>query len=93
MDVQGFVFIPVTDLSKLLDVAAALGVIAEEGDDGIFELVVQAQTIFVKEQGGWAFVAQDAAALANLPGDPMDLIGELSKEYDVAVRLNVQIDL
>ena len=90
MQFQPLVFVPVTDLKQLLDVLAALNVNAEEGEDGIFEVQAGLQTVFLKEQGGWAFIGQTTDVLANLPADPAQLLGDLAKQYDVAIRLNVQ---
>ena len=70
MDIQPLVFVPVNNLPNLFDVLAAVGVNAEKNDDGIFEVEAPDQTIFVKEQGGWAFIGQSADALASLPASP-----------------------
>ncbi len=57
--------------------------------DGILELGTN-KTVFAKEQGGWAFVAENKEALKGLPQDPAALLGDLPKSYNVAIKLMVQ---
>src|SRR5690606_36983965 len=42
-----------------------------------------------KEVEGWAFVAQDKESLADVPAKPVDLLGALPTEYDLAAKLNL----
>lgn len=78
-------FVPVTDLQGFL--ATFKEQIGEPVDagDGVLE-VGKGQTVFVKEQTGWAFVAQSKDHLTGLPADPVKLVGALPKEYNVAAR-------
>lgn len=87
---RGFVFLPVKDMKKLLGAAAALGVQAGEPDDGVYEIEVPDQTVFAKQQNGWAIVAMSKDDLALAPSDPLTLVGEMPKKYDFAVRGSVQ---
>ena len=87
---QPLVFLPVNDLKKLLDALAPLIGEAADGGNGVLELTVFNQKVFVKDQNGWAFIAQSPEALAEAPKDPLKLLGGLDKAYDVAVRLHVQ---
>jgi hypothetical protein len=57
--------------------------------DGVWEAGTN-KTVFIKEQGGWAFVAENKEALKGLPPDPAALIGDLPKSYNVAAKLMVQ---
>jgi hypothetical protein len=79
-------FAPVTDLSTILgNFKDQLGEPKDAGD-GVQE-VGMGQTAFLKEQGGWVFVAQQKEHLTNLPADPSLLLGTLPKDYNVAVRI------
>jgi len=85
----GYAFLPVTDLDKLL--GAFRGAIdAPKEEDG---LVVVRQNggppNYIKEAGGWAFVANDPKWLADLPENPLTLLGELAQEYDLAVSFDL----
>ncbi len=84
-------FIPVTDLDKLFNSFKAQLGEPEDVGDGVYEVAKdQIQSAFVKEQGGWAFVAQSKDQLTDLPADPSKLLGKLPAEYDIAVRMFVQ---
>ncbi|HEX5444399.1 MAG TPA: hypothetical protein VFW87_11240 [Pirellulales bacterium] len=89
-DYPAMVFLPVDDLQKLLDaLAAVVGESVDAGDE-IFEIKRNANTFFIKQQGEWAFVAQDKSVLDELPGDPLELLGGLQEQYDLAVSANIQ---
>ena len=82
---QPLVFLPVDDLDSFLSqMEDTLGEPADAGD-GILELQGP-ETIFLKEQGGWAFIAQDVETLDDLPADPSKLLEGLHRQYDVAIR-------
>ncbi len=87
---QPMLVVPVTDLKQLLESLAGLIGEASDAENGAFELNVFGQQVFVKESGGWAFVAQSTEAFANLPADPLKTLGGLDKSYDLAARIYVQ---
>lgn len=79
-------FAPVTDLSTILgNFKDQLGEPKDAGD-GVQE-VGMGQTAFIKEVGGWVFIAQQKEHLTNLPADPAALLGTLPKDYNVAARV------
>lgn len=82
-------FVPVTNLKQLLAThAETIGKPRDVGN-GVLEIGSdRPQPIYVKEQEGWAFVGQAATQLQNLPKDPAALLGNLPKQYDVAVQVN-----
>lgn len=90
---QGFqtlVFLPVNDLKKLL---AALGQLVgqpQDVGDGVKQLLVNNNPVFVKQVGNWAFLAPSPDQLANPPADPLKLLGKLPADYDLAVQANIQ---
>ena len=89
MEPKPLAFVPVTDLEAVLStVEDQLGE-AEDAGNGVYQLQGP-QPVFVKESGGWAFVAMDAAALNDTPANPAALLKGLNKKYDIAVRGFVQ---
>jgi hypothetical protein len=86
---QALGFIPVTDLDTFL--TTFQDQIGEPTDlgGGVLQLDTP-QPVFVKEQGGWAFVANTQAVLGTLPADPSALLQGLDKQYVIAVRAHVQ---
>ena len=89
-DLQGYAFIPVTDLKALLKVLVAFVGTPEDAGDGILELKYEEKPFYVKEQGGWAFLSGDPENLITLPEDPAKLLGDLPEQYDLAVRASPQ---
>lgn len=84
-------FVPVTDVKKLFKAFEPLGVKTEEPQDGVIKVTMRnAPPLYVKEQKGWAYVAQNDDSFEDLPEDPTPWLGGLDKEYDLAARLNVQ---
>lgn len=84
------VFLPVDDLKKLLDALGAIIGAAVDAGDGVFEIKQGAMTLFIKQQGKWAYLAQQKSELDKLPADPLVLLGGLDKQYDLAVSANIQ---
>jgi hypothetical protein len=84
------VFLPVNDLTKLLDALAAyIGEAVDVGDD-IYEIKRNANTYFITQKGKWAYLAQQKSALDELPADPLKQLRGLDKKYDLALSINVQ---
>jgi hypothetical protein len=83
-------FVPLKDLDRFL--AALAGVIgpAPKDADGVYELDVMGQAILAKQHGEWAFIAMRQESLANLPDDPAAMVANLTKQYDVAIEVNMQ---
>lgn len=82
-------FIPVTNLQQvLLALQEQIGEPQDAGD-GVLELADAPEPIYIKEQGGWAFIAQSKEALAHVPDDPVALLGGLDSEYEIGVRAYV----
>ena len=92
MNFRPVAFVPVTDLKRLL--TSLSGIAGEAGKPdaaGIIEInSPQGQTVYVKEQGGWAYISNDQNSLGVVPSDPLKLLADLPKSYDLAVRGHVQ---
>jgi len=97
-------FVPVTDLKQLLDVLTPLvgppedagnGVLkvqpgADAADDGGMGMAPQSKPVFIKQQGGWALIADSPEALAAAPADPTQALDGLEKKYDLALKASVK---
>ena len=59
-------------------------------DKGVCELKVRDKTFFAKEKDGWAFVVRRREDLDTLPANPAALIGDLTKQYTLAIRGSVK---
>lgn len=82
--------LPITNLSALLDMIKEMGLSPFDAGDGITELELPDQTLYLKETEKWTFVAQTAEALASAPSDPSAVMQDLVDDYDVGVRVMVQ---
>ncbi len=83
--------LPVKKLDDLLGVATAYQVQVSDGDNGVKELTLPSQkTLYVKPNGGWAFIGQSAEALASLPANPEAEFAKLTTDYDLAASIAVQ---
>lgn len=87
---QPLIVLPVENLKTLLEALAGLVGDAQDAGNGMFELNVFNQKIFVKEKKGWAYLGMAPDALDSAPDDPAALFGGLEKSYDIAARLYVQ---
>ncbi|WP_145062948.1 hypothetical protein [Adhaeretor mobilis] len=87
---SGALCMPVTSLEELIGTGAPFGVTGEKQADGSWQIGSQGQMIFATESNGWAFLAPAPAMLEGAPGDPGALFGAMTKEYDLAVQVNVQ---
>jgi hypothetical protein len=87
---QPLIVLPVDNVKALLEALAGLVGEAQDAGNGVFELDVFNQKIYVKELNKWAFLSTSPEALANLPKDASTLFGGLDKSYDIAGRLHVQ---
>lgn len=82
--------LPVADINPLLELAEGFGIEPVGVGDDIYEVDMQDQTVFFKQQGDWTFVGQSAEALASAPSDPSDLLTSMVKQYDLCVQLMAQ---
>ncbi len=88
-DFHGIAFVPVSDLKQLLEIHKEYVGEARDAGGGILE-VGMGRSAFIKEQNGWAFVAESSDHLTGLPDDPLKLLGDLPKQYNIAVKILVQ---
>lgn len=88
-DFHAVAFLPIADLKLLLQVHKEQVGEPKDVGEGILEIGTD-RTAYVKEQNGWAFVAETKDHLSTLPADPMALLGDMPKGYNVAGRLLIQ---
>lgn len=88
-DFHAIAFIPVSDLKQLLELHKEYIGEPRDAGGGILEVGID-RSAFIKEQGGWAFVAESSEHLTGLPQDPAKLLGDLPKTYNIALRIMVQ---
>ena len=89
-DFHGVAFVPVSDLKVLLEVHKEQIGTPKDVGNGILEISGQGRTAYIKEQTGWAFVAESKEHLAGLPPDPAALLGDLPAKYNLAGKVLVQ---
>ena len=87
-DDSGFtplVFVPTTNLKDLMQ---SLPQVPAQEDGGGFKVMAPMGELFIREQNGWAYVTQSKDVA--LPADPMQWLGGLKPEYDLALRVYLQ---
>jgi hypothetical protein len=88
-DFVAVVFVPVSDLKTILETFKGQLGAPKDAGDGVQEVSGGGQPVYIKEKTGWAFVSNAKENLADLPADPAILLGNLPKEYTLAVKVNV----
>ncbi len=84
-------FVAVEDLDKVLMKVQDQTGQPEDLGNGVQKLTApDGQEIFVKEKGGWAFMSNALDNLTDVPDDPSKALGDLPKDYNVAVQINVR---
>jgi hypothetical protein len=83
-------FLPVADLSKLLAAWTSAGGEASDKGNGVYEIKYGAKAYFVAQKENWVYLARQNSALEDLSGDPLDELGGLNEQYDLAMGVNVQ---
>lgn len=87
---SAIVFMPMKDRQQFFGALAGMGIEPDDLGGGLYEIDANGQTLYAKDAGEWMFVAQSEAALDSVPENPAALLGELPKQYNIAVRVNVQ---
>lgn len=84
------VCLPVTNADDVLAAIAAIGAEVKDGGGGVTQLSLpDGKSIFLKNAGGWSFLAQNQASLARVPKDPQAAFAGLLKDYDLAAHAKV----
>ncbi|MEX2175261.1 MAG: hypothetical protein WD872_12945 [Pirellulaceae bacterium] len=88
-DFHAVAFLPVSDLKQLLEIHKEYIGEPRDAGNGVLEIGM-GKSAFIKEQKGWAFVAESAEHLTGLPQDPAALLADLPKQYNIAAKVLVQ---
>lgn len=86
----GLVYLPVTDLNALLKSLEPIVGPAKDAPGGLKQISAHGQNIVIKAVDGWAIVSNISTALENAAANPLDILGDLPKQYDVALQFNMQ---
>ena len=89
-DITAYGFLPITDLSPWM---ALMKNPAGEGpklEDGIYEIPVSGETLYVTQKDKWTYVAQKKETFASVSNDPASLLGDMPKKYLLAVRASAK---
>lgn len=89
---SGYAFLPVEDFEEFLEVFKPHGVEAEDLGNGVYKVQggKARRAIYAKPtDSGWLFISDQPEQLADVPRDPLPLLGGLNQQYDLAVRLNL----
>lgn len=81
------VCLPVSDFDKLLEVGENFNFEPIDAGDGVYELELPDQVLYLKHEGDWTFAAREADALKMAPADPAAVLGPLVVTYDLGVKL------
>ncbi len=84
-------FLPITDLDAYLEFLKKNNDDrVEETEDGLYEFnVTDTETMFIKLEGDWGFIAQGPGNLVTLP-NPEEILGDLPLQYDMGIQINIQ---
>jgi len=84
-------FLPVTELKQLVETGQALQLAGNiKLDNGVYEIQGGAMTLYARQKGNWAIIGQAKEILDQAPADPLKLLGDMPKNYDLAVRVSVK---
>ena len=89
MGPAGAICVPVTNFQQLTQGLMMFGVNTKKVGD-IYEISAQGQKIVAKEANGWATLSMMPEMLEGLPADPGQILGQLTSEYDLGIRIDVQ---
>lgn len=84
---SGFGFIPVSDAAKLFEVLSPLVGEGEDVGEGVKKFGRGPRAVFVKQHDQWLLLSDKPEALKDVSGDPSRWLGDLTKQYDSAVRV------
>ena len=83
--------LPTADVRMVLKRLEAQTGPADELDDGTLVIAVGANTVYVRQVGNWAVIARNRDLLNLAPTDPASLFEGMGNDYDIAIRLRMQL--
>lgn len=89
-NIKPLIFVPVDDLKALFSqLKEQIGVPKDLGGD-LYELRANGETVFVRKHTDWAFLSNDQKSVSGDLANPVPAIAELTKQYDIAIQVNVR---
>ncbi|MCD4727067.1 MAG: hypothetical protein K8R46_05370 [Pirellulales bacterium] len=86
-----FGFLPVTELKQLVETGQAIQILRNVNqDNGVYEIQGGDTTLYARQKGNWAIIGQAKETLDKAPADPSKLLGDMPKNYALAVRVSVK---
>ena len=83
--------LPVLKPNDLFEVAKGYGAEVKDAGEGVKELTLpNNRKIFVKQDGGMAYISISAASLDRLPKNPQQILAKLVADYDLAAHISVR---
>jgi len=83
-------FVPVSDVGKFVDLLKSVDMKVTDNGDGTYTIDTPAnQPLAMRYQNGWAYLADNATRLEQLPADPVKSLGSLPAKYDLAALIHV----
>lgn len=82
--------LPTSDIKTVLKRLEAQTGPADELDDGTLVLPVGANTVYIRQMDDWAVLARTREVLDAAPNDPPASLGEMGRQYDLAIKLDMQ---
>ncbi len=85
-------FIPVSDLKQLVETVQKSSPMGQgiKLNNDVYEIESSGQTVYAQQKGKWAVIADKKEQLSAVPADPSSLLGDLPKNYDLAIRLSAK---
>jgi hypothetical protein len=85
-----YAFLPISDIKPLVDLAKMQSKQDIKPDGDVYQLPAGPKTVYAVQKDKWVFVADSSEQLKNTVADPLPLLGDLPKQYDLAVRTSIQ---
>ena len=79
-------FIPTSDLKKVLKALPMLGEPAD-GGEGVLEISSPGRVVFAKQHGDWAVIADSKPSVVDANEDPVKSAGDMPQKYQLGVCL------
>ncbi|QDV70078.1 hypothetical protein Poly24_37970 [Rosistilla carotiformis] len=83
-------FVAISDVKAVLKRLEPQFGPADSLDDGTMVMQAGPNLIYIRNQGDWAYVANDRGALNDLPEDPQSLLQDMHLDHDIGIRANLQ---
>lgn len=85
-----YAFIPVSDIKPMVELIKKQAGQEIKEEKGVYQFHVNNKNVFAVQKGAWAFVADGKEQLNTVATDPAALLGDLPKNYDLAVRASMK---